>query len=327
LVDTISRTRTAGYTQRNINSLCETFSMPYFGCPPAAGIIDSVSGALLDSATSIGVGNIATALTAGREYYIEITSGDHVGHRIELDETNTTATTLAVDLASPRNTLTSLPATLAGDHWSLRPHHTFKELFPPSKFSTPTNDRTTADRITFQSTNGFTYLWLYLNQGNPQWVAAADAGLGDAGINVVPPGMGVYVRPRNGSVSLTYTGFVRTNPFALPLKVGTPFVGGGWPMVQSPSQRGVTAAAGFVSNRSATMADKIILWNGDKVANAQGYTTYYHLSFSSQVRWVAAEDASISSQDNSPLFDSTRAVFIKVNQALPNYISPMPWIP
>jgi large repetitive protein len=327
VTDTISRTKTAGYSRRTISGQCETYSMPYFGCPPAAGIVDSVAGSMLNSTTSIGMGSIVSSLTVGRQYYIEFTSGENAGHRVDLDEANTTATMLAVDAASPHNTLTSLPASLAGDHWSIRPHHTFNELFPPAKFTNATNDPNTADRLSLKSGAGFTLYWLFRNGNNPIWVDAADDQLADKGGTILPPGVGAYVRPRTGTVALTLSGFVRTNPFARPLTTDSPLVGGGWPMEQTLNTRGMTTANGFMANRSSTVASRLILWKGDTTPNAQGYDTYSYLSFGANLHWITLEDATLNSVSNQNLLRSTRAGFIKVSTPLPNYLMPTPWTP
>lgn len=61
------------------------------------------------------------------------------------------------------------------------------------------------------------------------------------------------------------------------------------------------------------------------------YDTYYLLSNSptnpSIVKWVKVGDVSLSSYDAVSLLPGDRSAFIRVNAALPAYVTPSPWSP
>ncbi|MBK8092689.1 MAG: DUF11 domain-containing protein [Verrucomicrobiaceae bacterium] len=320
-------TDVSGFTKQLLGLGCVSSSMPYLPCPHATGSIDSVAGSTLVCSTSAGTGSYITALAAGKQHYIEITSGENEGHRYEIDEAATTATSLAIDLASALNTQATLPATLATDTWELRTHHTINELYPPAAF-TSTNNPNTADRILIPNGAAFTTYWLYTNSGSPKWVLTSDATRVDQGGVILPPCAGYFVHPKTVQVSRTYAGRVRANDFICPLPIGSSMIASGWPLDQGPNSRAMTTIANaFVSSSSPTNADKILTWQGDSVSDATAYDTYAYLTTSSGGRWVKTQNAGLTDQGNTPFLKSLRAVFVKVTTAHPTWIMPLPWTP
>jgi hypothetical protein len=265
-------------------------------------------------------------LTSGVQYYVEITSGDNTGHRLEVNEANCTANSIAIDTASPRNTLATLPMSLATDHFLLKAHHTIKSLFPAAKFNA-TGTPTTADRILLYVNGAYDIYWLYTNGGSPKWVSAANATLADRGSEIIAPGAGFFVHVRGAPVSDTYAGTVRSNPMITRLATGTTFMGNGWPLAVSPNQRGMISANGFTMAAGPSTADKIMLWKQDTNLAASGYENLAYLSLGGTGRWVTLSNATLSNQGDSAMFASFRAAFIKTQAAITTHQLALPWTP
>ncbi len=324
--EAISRTEVAGAASRVFATPCETFSLPFLKCEIFSGTAGAVGGSVIDITAGAGDGDFAGALTSGAQYYVEVIAGDYEGHRFEVDEAQSTATSIAIDLASPRNTLPALPAGLAGAPIAARPHYTLDQVFDKTLL-TASNNPSTADRVQFHNGSGFSAYWLFLNGGNPRWVRMGDATLTDYGHRVIAPGEGVFVQIKNGAAALTWSGYVRSNDFALPLAASANFIGGGWPLDQSPAARAMTAANGFTGSANPALADKLQLWKGDSEPNASGYAAYFFLLTGSYNQWTSQQNAALANQNNTLLLHSLRAGFIFSRSGNASYVMPMPWTP
>jgi hypothetical protein len=300
--------------------------MPFLKCDLFGGSVDSVIGQVLAITTSIGTSNFASALVSGTQYYVEVLAGDHAGHRFEVNEVASTANGIAIDTASPLNTLATLPATLTGHSIAVRAHHRFSEIFPPAHY-TATNDPLTADRIQIHSGGSFVSYWLFLAGGTPRWVTQGDSTLANVGNRIMPPAEGMFVRVKNASVSGRYSGLVRSNRMASPLMAGTTLVGGGWPMDQSPTTRAMTTANGFVGSNNPAIADKLQIWKGDATPNVSGYDGFFLLRAGPLNQWSPEQNASLSNENDTQLLRSLRAVFIRSRSGNTPYIQPLPWTP
>jgi hypothetical protein len=233
---------------------------------------------------------------------------------------------LVIESGHARNTLAALPALMQGDSLAVRPHATLDQAFPKALL-TATNDPATADRVQFFSGTGFTTYWLFANGGSPRWVVMADATLADQGARAVAPGEGAFIRLKGAAASLTWAGYVRSNAFAQPYSAGNHFVGGGWPMTQSPLSRGMTTANGFNGNANPVLADKLQLWRGDAEANMSGYLGYFLLRSGALNHWTAEQNAALINHNEVPLLQSLRAVFLRSRQGNSGYLAPVPWTP
>ncbi len=85
-------------------------------------------------------GGLTNALLPQTEYYLEITNGDYVGHRLEINKDSITNITLAFDLESELNTLASLPSEdgLAGARFDLRARQTLGTAYQTEAFKSRT---------------------------------------------------------------------------------------------------------------------------------------------------------------------------------------------
>ena len=292
------------------------------------GKVDAASGSTVDVTTAAGGQNVAAQCVAGRQYFIEVASGTNAGQRWEVDEAASTASTIAIDLASPLNTQATLPASLAGDHIELREHLTMNDVFPPAKFHAA-NLSTTADRILMSApgTGAYTIYWLFNNFGSPKWVDAGNATFADVGGTILNSCQGVYIHPKAGAVSLVQSGQVRQNAAACPLKTGPNMISGGWPMTQSPNSRLMTVANGFTGNPNPLHADKVLFWAGDDTSNLEAYISHFELNAGGRQFLTEMSDAALTNENGLPLFKALRANFIQSVAGKSNWVMPLPWTP
>jgi hypothetical protein len=125
---------------------------------------------------------------------------------------------------------------------------------------------------------------------------------------------------------VTFTGEIRENAFACPLKAGTNFFAGGWPVDQSPSQRGMTVAAGFTGTANPATSDRILFWNGDTTPGAESYQSHFLLNAGARQQWTPQSDASLLNENNLLLFDDLRSALLRASGNV-NWVMPLGWTP
>ncbi len=331
-----ARTGTWGWSRRTATqNVCQTLSMPYTEGELFCGTVTAASVSTLTMTTSVGNGDIKTAMQAtGRAYYIEVVNGTYAGHRFEVDINGSTATTLALVASSPLNTLTPVPALAAGDFIKLHPHWTLDQLCDKTKFNA-TIDSTTADKLTFfnKNTQAFEIYYLVENTSAPiiprKWVLDGDATLTDAGSRLNDPAEGMFITARsaNPNVDQLFTGSVRSHAFAVPLKTGNNLIGSGWPMDQSPVSR-VMTAGGFTGSPNPALADLVQTWQPDFTGTSSAsYIPYFLLKTLALNQWTQRGVVSAPNANNTVLFKMLRGTMIRSISGFPNYVQPLPWTP
>lgn len=305
----------------------QTLSLPAVNADVFSGPVTAVNGNTLDVSGSVGSGNLAGALEVGYEYYLEVTNGVNEGHRFEVTEASCTASSIALDPAHARSTQATVPAPLVGAPVVLRKHWRAKDAVPVAALHA-TNNSATADRLLFFDSTLGTYktLWLFSNAGNPKWVLVGDASLADSGGRIINATEGFFVQARTSSPTLPVFGVVRGNDSVCPLIAGSNFVGGSWAGSQSPADRLMTVANGFIGSNVQTNADKIRVWKGDD-STSQTFTGYFLLKTASLERWVREGDAQLYDQSAVQLFSPFRAAFIQCKTARPLWKLVSPVIP
>ncbi|MES2505657.1 MAG: SdrD B-like domain-containing protein, partial [Verrucomicrobiota bacterium] len=243
---------------------------------------------------------VKSKLVAGQSYYVEILSGAHEGQRYELDEDATTDVALAFETAAP---------DLTGTRLAVRPHWTVNGLFPADAFATGT-EAANADRLLFfdPASGSFRTSWLSANG----WTGES------AGDRIVAPGEGLLVHARTGTVSLTFTGAVRSTQFAQPLQAGAQFIGSGYPVAHTVQTLGLRTEAGFTASTTPEEATRLRLWKGDVTS---GDHTYRHLYLHNPASlWLDEADGSDASTQT--ILEPTRAFFLVTPVAVPGYREP-----
>lgn len=276
---------------------------------------------VLDMTASAGGLSIRNRLDAARPAYLEVLDGEHEGQRFDIDYAQTTATSLAVNAASTRNTRASVP-NLSGARLVVRDHWTLGEMFPTAGW-TGSNSPTTADRVRFYDPglNSWRTFWLLNLQSQSRWVLQGDGSLTDQSATVIPPGAGALIQRVGSAQQQVFFGVLRANAFVLPVNAGAAFLAGGWPLDQSPADRSMLFSDGFTGAAGPTAADRVMLWMPDSDPNAEaGYQTAFLLNAGTSLRyWTLQGSSSLVNLNQSPIFGSHRAFFVRLQAAKPNW--------
>ncbi|MCU0795680.1 MAG: carboxypeptidase regulatory-like domain-containing protein [Akkermansiaceae bacterium] len=337
--DHISHTEPEGWTETSFGLCCQTYNIPYLQESLFTGTVSSVNAQNLSFATE---GDLASLIIPGVSYFIEVESGDNEGHRFDVVAAAGQEIQLAVDgdihaAMAPFNTIAGpLPGSLAGDRVALRRHRSLGGIFPPSEFGAG-GSQSTADQVQVYVAGAWRIYWLFdegdADPGTSRWVLMGDAGMTDQGSIVLPPGQGMFFNNRTAPVPLLSYGEVRTYDFVRPLQAGVNLVGGGYPLVQSPTAargRDMSIASGFFGSRDFKTADSIYVWNQDH-GGVDGYTTYFLLHSTAPQpllqRWARVGDASLLSRDGENLFEGSRATMIRSRNGIDIHVHPLPWTP
>jgi hypothetical protein len=319
--EAVSYSPVFGFARQTFATGQRTFSMPLLGTEVFSGKAIAVSGGIISLA--LGSGSVRDQFKEGMSYYIEVLDGPRAGHRFEVDEAASGDLSVAVDAASPLNTLASPPASLAGARVVIRPHWTLGTLFTPASFRGG-NTPTTADRLQFfdNATNQFQTFWLHAARNTARWVADATLAARDG--RVVAPGEGVLVHVRGDAVNLPLVGQVRETAFVMPLKAGAQLTGSGFPVAMSPVDRGYSVEKGFTSSESVGTADRIRLWLGDEVSGGTGYITRFLHGSATGAKWVREGDATLSDEGDVKLLQPFHASFVSTSTAKPEHVEQVP---
>jgi hypothetical protein len=314
------------WTRREFETGQQTFSMSLLNQEVFAGAVAAVDGNALTFTT--GGDDIAAQFQPGTSYFLEVVSGSRAGHRFDVSVGASTETAVALDLSSARNTMASVPADLVGARVVVRPHWTSATVLPTDLFKS-TNSPARSDRMMFFNTasNSYSTFWLYAGNGGALWAREGDASLTSHNQRVFAPGEGVLVHVRGAAVTAVHIGQVRSNRFILPLSAGTQLIGGGYPMAQSPEDRGMNAAGSFTAGQEPASADRLRLWVGDVTVGTTGYDSFFLKLNGANAQWVREGDANPSDQSQSKLFTPNRAAFVVRHDAAPDYSVPAPWAP
>ena len=315
-----------GWQKRSLLVQHQTYSLPFVAPAVFTGTVDSLVGDSLDVTTSAGSTSVASLFVTGFEYYVEVISGDNEGHRFDVDEAASTATSIAMLPANLRSSKSAVPVNIASDLIALRPYSRMGDVFPVTDYHA-TNSANTADQIIlWDSVSGnYTTYWLASISGK-RWIRLGDATLASQNNLSLNPLDGIYNRPRVGAVTAFTTGLARSWKFAAPIKTGLNFMGNPYPVAQSPADRLMTTANGFTGTNSATTADKFNIWNGDSSASTT-YKVYFLLKSGAIERWVTVGDATLTSRSGEKLFPAGTGLFLNSKVGQPNWVLPAPWTP
>ena len=246
-------------------------------------------------------------------YYLELASGQHEGHRFDIDLAGTTDQVVSIDLRGLHNTLSALPTSgLRFSQAVIRPHRLLGEVYPVGQFQ-GSNDPASADQMQFFNGTGYDSYYLLDAGGRRHWVASGDTDLDNAHQMVIPPGVGAFVRLSSDSLgaSVLVTGHLRDHAFIQPLQQGYNLLAPSAPLDMSPSTRGLTLSNGFLGDSDPTGADQVQLWLGDLVQGILGYRGYFLLEADGHEYWTGATDPDLTDEDHSTLFMGDRAFFFQ----------------
>ena len=277
------------FALRSFGASQTTMSMPLLRDAIFTGTVSAVG----DSSLSINDGTgLKLALGTGRECFAEVVSGELAGQSFDLDEAATTDKQLAIDMASTRNTTSSLNASLLGASIVVRPHWTLGSVLPVTSFHATTSANT-ADRVSFFENGGYAVHWALARTTGSQWIRAADTSGANTGrTRIITAGEGFYVQARSGKVSIPLVGQLRTTPLLRKVATSLQMIGSG------------SAQSIAISSLSWTSTgDKIRLWVGDSIL---GSTAFDALTKTTE-GWT--HDIDGAAANDALLFAPFRAVF------------------
>jgi len=320
-----------GWRKSELDSVCQTFSVPYTRHTFFSGTIASVAGNVINLEGSTNGLDFSEVLDSDGLYYIEVLSGDNEGHRFDVEAggEETLTVVLAADLYSlePHSTKESLGSSFEGDLIALRRHHTLGSLLAVEDFD---SGESIAEADCVMCWNGTSYntYWLADTSEGPQWVSADDPTLESANDTVIAPGTGMFIYRKTSSHTLVTTGSVRENDFVQPLRGGKTLLGAMYPVDQSANgatvpSRAMNLTQGFSGGGNAATSSIFQLWRADADPAAIGLSTYWHLDVGSSNWWVSS--SSLANQNSEPLFLLDRAVLVTPEQDIPEYLIPAAW--
>lgn len=288
-----------------------SFAMPLLRQEVYRGRVTGVSTGILGIDGLINSAeNLRSALLIGESYYVEVMEGSLEGQRWEVDESSCTADGIALDLNSSRNTQVKLPQ-LTGIIVAVRPHQTVGSVIRTDRLLSATRFAE-ADRVQFwdRGLRRYVEYWLSLRASNiRRWVLAGDLNFADAGMRVLHPDEGLFIKLGSVSASLPLVGLCRDSDLVVELAQGTNFVGTGWIEPTTPEQMGMLSKRVFCASSSSQQADRIRIWNNQ--SRLSSILAGYYLRASSKAHeWVRESEADLIGQNQASLLNAFEAFFI-----------------
>jgi hypothetical protein len=282
-----------------------------------SGVVTSASTGSI-AFTSPGL-NLATLISAGSSYYLEVTGHSdgvtkaYVGDRLEINEATTITSAsgvAAIDTLSNINTTSGTLDFLIGYNVTIRPHWTLAALFGTGAGATGLNSSTTfssSDQVLAWNGGGWSTYWFRQNSAGSikEWRNTATGTVNQDGA-VIPPGVGIYVKKLGNALTANVMGEVRTNRFIRNLDSSTQLIALGYPVDSSPVQLGLTTTSGFTAATTFTVADQILAWSGT------GFSTYWlrRNTAGDVVQWRNTATSTID-HSGTAFIAANKAFFIK----------------
>ena len=322
-------TKPQGWQTSSILTECQTFSYPFedkqvYG---GKGSVLATNLLTLDPTTLASGDDVTTAFDVGADYYIEVTDGDNIGHRFDIDEANSTATALALLTdgilcgGTDKSTQLSVPADLVGDMFVIRRYHTIDELFPPADYLAGADSDAGANLLFFdQIAQVFTTYFLLEDGAVDKWTVVGSTD--DRGGDCIAPGEGLFTHNKGTepAIILLQIGEVRCNATVQPLKAGYNLVGNAYPVTTSPDTIGMNETAnGYTGTDDPDTADQALTWLGDATPGAVGYTGLFYLIHDDGInplieQWNGVSDATLDRPLRATgLLEGDRSIILDTN--------------
>jgi hypothetical protein len=267
-------------------------------------------------------------IVRGGHYYVEVLSGSHEGHRLEVSETECAGKSIVVELSNAQSTLTSLPAGLLNARVALRPHWTFGTAFDAAQFAANTSGTASTGyhrlNAYVPSTNSYnTYVSV-----SGTWKSVPSTGIvatsSTQNLNTTPirEDEGYILRVAStGLPNVTFLGLVRDTAFAQPLSSGSQLRINPWPLSLSPANRGMTAANGFAVGTGDTDADTALQFSYTSgTPPTEAWLSYYYSSSTSAWEPVTGGSPGLS-------FAPFTATMLRKLASHDSWVQPCPWTP
>lgn len=343
--------KTLGWQATTYNSgQIATFGSPFREAPVFSGVIGSATASSLDVSGSAGESDLTSVIPGGGTHYLQLTSGPREGERFDILSTTSSTIVLQGDLevfsaadgVDSLNTSNGIPPNtdLSGARFTVQPHRTIDQLFDKnSSFLGQENiDPNLAARLILYNNRIDTPRFdsLILADTTPvKWIYSYDlGGQSDQGAKRIGTCEGVYIEPKQGNVTLVTLGVVADHDVAVALREGYNAAGAPYPLTQSVSTRGYTAANGLPASIDPNTAASLQFWLGDEVVDAgaayvRNYRGYMHLDTGTDTFWTDINDFSLPNMDAVIEFPSHRAAILSLppGQNLRPFVHPQPTMP
>jgi hypothetical protein len=354
---TTSVTGPVGWQMATIKDFCQTYADPLLEPCLVTGTITGASGQVLDLSQAAGTQALTVRLEAGKDYYLEVMSGDQVGHRFDIESFTDDSITLAADsdlcgLSAPFNTRLDVPSDLAGDSFVIREHKTLDKLFPIDDvdtsgivegFTAGTNATNAGVLLRFDRTTGGLQTYIANSVAGPDgesWEASAPGSS-----SIMPPGEGIFVHNLLGAAEfdILQYGEVRTNRAAVPLCENFNFVAPTHPIVAQSIDGGDSTSRlmnadntdgkfVFEGSGARSLADQVQFWDDDNITTDASdihlcYQMIFYLrnSSGSVDQWSIGGTPAATNEEVKGLFDPTRSAMYDIQEDdMPDYYIPSP---
>jgi len=247
-------------------------------------LVSTVTSATSSNLSVSGSANVGSLLNATEPYYVEIKSGASEGARLDVDVAATIAAgsgTIVINASSSNNTdpLSSIAANLTGVTMALRKHVTLNDVGNNITGLTAGASGTGDEILLLDAASGG--FQIYLRRSSTSW---RDANNTTVNSLPIPPGTGIIINKRAVAGSLTTSGSVRANNFALNTVAGYQLVTLGFPLDRSPNDIGADSTANGWT--SGTAGDAFMLLN-----SAGGFDKYL---FRTATSWRDANNSTVT---------------------------------
>ncbi len=273
-----------------------------------------VFGSVIASATETRLiavaGGLDGLMESDSRYYAEFSSGDYQGHRVRIDPDSSTDQSVALDLLAEDNTLEEIdPGGVIGDTFIIYEHDVLVSLFPKDRF-TGSNHPGLADQVLFFDEGKYEAYFLLDVAGRYHWAEAGDDRLLNQDAQVVPPGRGAFIRRHSVAAETLFltSGHIRTHAFVQPLNEGYNLVAPGFPLWQTPLERGLTSDNGFLGALDPSEADQILAWD----AELERFQGLFLLDDGQTQYWTPLDDVNLENHNETPWFSPDGAVFLRL---------------
>jgi hypothetical protein len=300
-------------------------SVPWVKTPQYKGTASAIT------ATTIQLnGAFSSTFASGMSYYVE----SDLGHRVEINETASTGSTLVIDAASPLNTNGSIMPPIGTGLIRVREHWTVDEIFDRSRFvgggtssnavlPNPPPDRFEGWNST---TNAMVIYWHLKTATLNRWVR--NGSYDDLGLVAIPPGVGFWCRPGIAMTAPFRThGLVRNHAFRQNIPLNASIGSLGFPLAASFVSNNMTnGQPAFVATNNSTTSDNVYVWKGDFTAGASGYDIYFYSNVPSRF-WTDSANAGLPNYNASSVFLPGRGFYYIMMTAKLNHVVICPWCP
>lgn len=311
-------------TQKATFTYKQSYGMVY--APPAVftGTVFSFSGSLLQCREGEAARILSSTSSPGA-WYVEFVEGPLEGHRIDLDLTQSSGSSLALNFSGPASTTSQLVPGIGGSRFVVRRLKTLDEVFPKNTLA-GTSSPSTANKIHVWNGTSWTIYWRCTFGSYDCWTDITDASFSDYGSTPLIPGRGVMLEKQTSTYSFSDSGQadawrgVRRHTAQPQFLSGLPLTSA------SPSMLWFTETNGCVPLAAAPYGDLLRKWMGDTGANPGSFKDYAYKLFPGPPpapQWIDAVSGIIRTTDSSVIPANRAFLYVPASGGGISYTQPL----